>query len=281
MATPRIWRINGATHHWANDPWLMGIVNVTPDSFSDGGQHDSVASAVEQAHRLVEQGAQLIDIGGESTRPGAEPVSQQVELDRVIPVIEQLAPEVDVPISIDTTKAVVAQEALSVGASVINDVSALTFDQQMVNVCAGSECGVIIMHMRGTPQTMQANPVYDDVLADVVNYLKQRLDALETAGVAADRVVVDPGIGFGKTAAHNLELLQNISALHSLERPVLIGHSRKRFLAKLLGKPVDERLAGTIGVSIALAEQQTEILRVHDVGAVKDAITAWSAVGSN
>lgn len=275
--SPR-WRFGPHDYRRGPLPRVMGIVNVTPDSFSDGGQFLDVEQAVAHGIELVEQGADLLDIGGESTRPGAEPVSEREELRRVVPVIERLAAAVDVPLSIDTTKSAVAREALAAGACIVNDISALTFDPVMAEVCAGSDCGVIVMHMQGTPQTMQDNPQYVDVVAEIVSYLGQRVDALEKQGIARERVVIDPGIGFGKTAAHNVEILSHIGALHTLGRPVLIGHSRKRFLGKLIGRKIDERTAGTIGVSIALAQQQTDILRVHDVAAVKDALTAWRAI---
>jgi dihydropteroate synthase len=256
----------------------MGIVNVTPDSFSDGGSFIDADRAVEHALQLVEQGADILDVGGESTRPGATPVSADDELRRVIPVIQRLAPQVRVPIPIDTMKARVAQESLQAGATIVNDVSGLEADTHMLDVVAASDCGVIIMHMRGMPQTMQDDPQYDDVVVDVRDYLLGRLAILQAAGVAVERVVLDPGIGFGKTAEHNLSLLTNITALHQLGRPVLIGHSRKRFLKKLLGREVEERLAGTIGVSIALAPQGVELLRVHEPQPVRDALLAWSAV---
>jgi dihydropteroate synthase len=256
----------------------MGILNVTPDSFSDGGQFDSTSAAVEHGLRLTDEGADLLDIGGESTRPGAVPVSLDEELRRVLPVVRELARQTRVPISIDTSKAEVARQCLEVGASIVNDVSGLTLDPDMPRVCRESTCGVIVMHMRGTPQTMQIDPRYDDVLAEVCRYFRCRLDELEAAGVSRERVVLDPGIGFGKTAEHNLELLSHIAELQTLGRPVLIGHSRKRFLKKLLGRDVEERHAGTLGVSMALAAQGVEILRVHDVRATRDALLAWQTV---
>jgi len=256
----------------------MGIVNVTPDSFSDGGNFLAAQSAVEHALKLVEDGADILDIGGESTRPGAEPVSQDEELRRVVDVIAQLRPRTDRLISIDTTKAEVARLALAAGADIVNDISGLTFEPEIVDVCAGSDCGVICMHIRGTPQTMQDDPVYDDVVSEVCTFLSDRLADLESRGVTPERVVTDPGIGFGKTAQHNVELLSNIAQLRALGRPVLIGHSRKRFLAKVLGRPVEERMAGTLGVAIAAASQSADIIRVHDVQQTKDALLAWHAI---
>jgi dihydropteroate synthase len=276
--TSRLWRFAGDAFTFGPLPKLMGIVNVTPDSFSDGGRFIDVDRAVEHALQLVEQGADILDVGGESTRPGAEPVSAHEELRRVIPVIERLAGQVRVPMSIDTMKADVAEEALQAGATVINDVSGLEFDSRMIDVAAAGDSGVIVMHMRGTPQTMQDNPVYADVVSEVRDYLAGRLAVLKSAGIAAERVLLDPGIGFGKTAEHNVQLLSNIAALHQLGRPVLVGHSRKRFLKKLLGREVEERTSGTIGVSIALAQQGVEILRVHEPQPVRDALLAWSTV---
>ncbi len=256
----------------------MGIVNVTPDSFSDGGQFVSVSAAAEHALRLVEEGADILDIGGESTRPGATPVTLEEELLRVVPVVRELARQTRIPISIDTSKAEVARQCLDAGAVIVNDVSGLTLDADMPRVCRESTCGVIVMHMQGTPQTMQLDPCYDDVVADVCRYFSQRLDELEAVGIVRDRIVLDPGIGFGKTAEHNLNLLSHIAEFHRLGRPVLIGHSRKRFLKKILGREVEERNAGTIGVSLALAAQGTDILRVHDVRATRDALLAWHTV---
>lgn len=272
----RLWKFAGQTWQLGEIPRLMGIVNVTPDSFSDGGAWSDPQAAVAHALDLVEQGADVLDVGGESTRPGANPVSVAEELRRVIPVIEQVTQRTEVPVSIDTMKSEVAREALSAGATIVNDVSALEFDPRMAAVCAESDCGVILMHMQGTPRTMQDDPRYGDVVTDVRDFLRERVESLVTAGIAAERIVVDPGIGFGKTAEHNLQLLTHVPEFRSFGRPVLIGHSRKGFLGKLIGRKVDERLAGTIGVSIALAQQHADLLRVHDVAAVRDAMTAWN-----
>jgi dihydropteroate synthase len=256
----------------------MGILNVTPDSFSDGGRWIAASAAIEHAHQLAADGADIVDIGGESTRPGALPVEPDEQLRRVLPVIQQLAGRLPVPMSIDTSSSLVAREALDAGAHVLNDVTALTGDPEMPQVCAARACGVIIMHMQGTPQTMQLEPKYDDVVREVTGYLSQRVQDLVTRGIAAERIMIDPGIGFGKTPSHNLKLLSSIAALRSTGRPVLIGHSRKRFLQKVLGRPIEEAMAGTIGVAIAVAEQGAELVRVHDVRAVKDALLAWQAV---
>lgn len=260
-------------------PVLMGILNLTPDSFSDGGLFNSTEQAITQALKLQSDGADILDIGGESTRPGAEPVSLDEELRRTIPVIRALAGQVRIPISIDTTKAEVARQALEAGAEIVNDISGLTFDRDMMSVCRDYDAGICLMHIQGTPQTMQQAPSYVDVVSEVTEFLQQQVDRCLMAGIAPERICVDPGIGFGKSAEHNLSLLTSIQRLQdSLQRPVLIGHSRKRFLAKILGRPVEEREAGTVGVSIALAEQGTDVLRIHDVRAVKDALVAWNTI---
>jgi dihydropteroate synthase len=260
-------------------PLLMGILNVTPDSFSDGGQFQLVENAVARALQMEADGADIIDIGGESTRPGAEPVMLEEELRRTIPVIRELATRVRAPISIDTTKAEVARQALEAGAEIVNDISGLTFDPEMLEVCRLHDAGICLMHIQGTPQTMQQNPTYVDVVQEVIDFLQQQVDRCLMAGILPERMCIDPGIGFGKTAEHNLQLLKSVSRLQrDLQRPVLIGHSRKRFLSKILGRSVDERESGTIGVSIALAEQGVDILRIHDVRSVRDAMVAWDTV---
>ena len=260
-------------------PLLMGILNVTPDSFSDGGQFQLVENAVARALQMEADGADIIDIGGESTRPGAEPVALDEELRRTIPVIRELATQIRIPISIDTTKAEVARQALEAGAEIVNDISGLTFDPDMLEVCRLHDAGICLMHIQGTPQTMQQNPTYGDVVREVTEFLQQQVDRCLMAGILPERMSVDPGIGFGKTAEHNLQLLKSVARLQQdLQRPVLIGHSRKRFLSKILGRSVEERESGTIGVSIALAEQEVDILRIHDVRSVRDAIVAWDTV---
>ena len=280
MSSRRTWEIHGVTRETGASPLLMGVLNVTPDSFSDGGQWTNLERGVDHALELVAAGADILDVGGESTRPNAAPVPLDEELRRVLPVIERLRPRCDALISIDTYKAEVARQALLAGADIVNDISGLTFDPQMPEVCAATDCGVICMHIRGTPQTMQQDPRYDDVVAEIASHFEQRLGALQSAGIARERIVLDPGIGFGKTAEHNLTILSHIGAFRALGRPVLIGHSRKSFLKKLLGRALDERSSGTIGISIAAAMQSADILRVHDVGPVRDALVAWQAVAS-
>jgi len=260
-------------------PILMGILNVTPDSFSDGGQFCTIDQAVARGKAMEAEGANILDIGGESTRPGAEPVGMDEELRRTIPVIRRLSKEVGIPISIDTTKSEVARQALDAGAEIVNDISGLTFDPKMLEVCRKFDAGICVMHIQGTPQTMQLNPVYSNVVAEVTEFLQQQVDRCLMAGILPERMCIDPGIGFGKTAEHNMELLRSVSSLQrDLQRPVLIGHSRKRFLSRVLGRPVEERLAGTIGISIGLAGAGCDILRIHDVLPIRDAMVAWLAL---
>lgn len=274
----RRWLVRGGEIRFGRLPSLMGILNVTPDSFSDGGEHDALDAAVAYGLQLVEDGAEILDVGGESTRPNAEPVSEAEELRRVVPVISALSQRTRVPISIDTTKAAVARAALEAGASIVNDVSGLTFDPAIVDVCRETSAGVVCMHIQGTPQTMQIDPHYDDVVRDVCGWLKARLDLLTASGIPAERILLDPGIGFGKTPEHNVKLLSNVDELKRLGCPVLVGHSRKRFIGKLLGRKVDERNFGTVGIAIALAQQKVDVLRIHDVRAVRDSLLAWDAV---
>lgn len=273
------WNLRSHTLALGKLPLLMGIVNVTPDSFSDGGRFFDTNAAVEHGLRLVAEGADILDVGGESTRPGSMPVDAEEELRRVVPVITQLCKKCGVPVSIDTSKASVARQAIDAGAEIINDVTALTGDPAMTPLAVETGCGVCIMHIRGTPRTMQNAPVYADVVAEVLEHLRTRRDALLAAGIEQDRIAVDPGIGFGKTTEHNLQLLANASQLHSLGCPVLIGHSRKRFLAEASGYADSDRTAGTIGVALSLARQGVQIIRVHDVAAVREALLLFQAAG--
>lgn len=275
---PRKWKVAGAEIEFGDLPLMMGIINVTPDSFSDGGKFIASEAALEQAKKLVDEGADLLDIGGESTRPGSEQVVLEEELRRTVPAIEKIAAKLDVPISIDTTKAEVARQALRAGACIVNDISGLTFDAEMRTVCAESGAGVVCMHIQGTPQTMQDNPTYEDVVHDIRVWLRERVAALTAVGISEEQIVLDPGIGFGKTAEHNLEILSHVKELQAIGFPLLVGHSRKRFLGAILDRPLDERTFGTVGVSVALAAQGAEIIRVHDVAASRDAIVAYRAV---
>ena len=257
-------------------PRVMGIVNVTPDSFSDGGRAATRDAAIAHALRLVDEGADLLDIGGESSRPGAEPVPEDEELRRVLPVVEALAPRVPVPISVDTTKAGVAVRALRAGASIVNDITALRGDLDLPRVVAESGAGVVLMHMAGTPRTMQDDPRYGDVVGDVRDFLTGRIAEVESLGIPRARVAIDPGIGFGKTLEHNLELLRNLDRLATLGCAVLIGTSRKGFLGALTGRPVAERVIASVVSSLAAATRGAHVVRVHDVAPMVDAIKIWA-----
>jgi dihydropteroate synthase len=258
---------------------VMGIVNVTPDSFSDGGRFVAHDAALTQALELVREGADILDIGGESSRPGAAPVALAEELRRVLPVVRELAGRTTVPISVDTTKAAVADACLATGAHIINDISALQGDADMARVVAARRAGVVLMHMQGTPATMQLAPHYDDVVAEVRRFLEQRLHAAGLAGIAAEQVVLDPGIGFGKTTAHNLELLARLGELQVLGRPVLLGVSRKGFMGKLLCRGVEERLAGSLAAAChAVVLGAAQIVRAHDVRETGDALRVLAAI---
>jgi dihydropteroate synthase len=269
------WQLPKRRIEFSGQPALMGIVNVTPDSFSDGGQFDNTVAAVKHALQLADDGAAILDIGGESTRPYAAEVSTQEELNRVIPVIEQLAKKTTVPISIDTSSAVVARAAIDAGAEIINDVTGLTNDSEMPDVAASTNVGVCAMHMQGTPQTMQDNPQYNDVVTEIHEYLQSRLDQLIEQGIEQSRICLDPGIGFGKSHQHNLQLLKSCHQFHTLGAPLLVGHSRKGFIAHVLDDRECERTSGTIGTSIALATQGVQVLRVHDVAEVQRALTMF------
>jgi dihydropteroate synthase len=258
-------------------PALMGILNVTPDSFSDGGKFFTIQSAIDQAKRMEDNGADILDIGGESTRPYSRPVTADDELRRVVPVLEQLQGKIHIPISIDTTKSEVASAALDLGASIINDVSGLRWDPAMVELALTQKAGVCAMHIQGTPQTMQDNPSYQDVVQDIFNHLLETKQSLIDAGIEAQRICLDPGIGFGKTHEHNLTLLRNADRFHETGCPILIGHSRKGFIAKILGNKDISRTMGTVGVSLALAYRQIQILRVHDIAEHRQALQLFLA----
>ena len=259
------------------EPLLMGVLNVTPDSFSDAGRHLDPDAAVEHGRRLVEEGAAIVDVGGESTRPGAEPVPAAFELERTIPVIERLAAGRDtgpagVRVSIDTTKAEVAAAALGVGARIVNDVSAFRFEPETAGLVAGAGATCVLMHMLGEPRTMQADPRYEDVVSEVKAFLEERLAFAVAEGVPEEHVWLDPGIGFGKTLDHNLELLARLDEIVALGRPLVIGTSRKSFLGRLTGREAGERLPGTIATNVLALAAGASVFRVHDVGAVADAL---------
>jgi dihydropteroate synthase len=256
---------------------VMGIVNVTPDSFSDGGAYLRPEIAVAHARHLLETGADILDIGGESTRPGAEPVSASEELARVVPVIKALAGS-DALLSIDTMKASVAHAALEAGARIVNDVSALTADRDMPRVVRDTGAGVVLMHMQGSPRTMQTAPHYRDVVDEVASFLEARMQDLQQAGISSEAMAVDPGIGFGKTLEHNLALLAGLRVLARLDRPVVVGCSRKRFLGEVTGRPVGERMAGSLAAAAVAVLLGAHVVRVHDAAESRDAALVAAAV---
>ena len=254
----------------------MGIVNVTPDSFSDGGHHPTHDAAFAHALRLIEEGADLLDVGGESTRPGAAEVPQAEEIERVVPLIASLANR-GVPLSVDTSKPQVMRAALDAGAAIVNDVHALRAPGA-VEAVAGSDCGVVLMHMQGVPRTMQVAPHYDDVVAEVAAFLHDRLAVLGAAGIAADRVALDPGFGFGKSVEHNFTLLRELARFTGLGCPVLAGLSRKSMLGAVTGRAVGERVSASVAGAVLAAERGARILRVHDVAATRDGLRVWEAM---
>ncbi len=266
------WQCRHRRLEWTARPLVMAVVNVTPDSFSDGGQFLDSAVAIRRGLDLVSQGVDLLDIGGESTRPGAVPVAEDEETARVVPVIRGLRERTGIPISIDTRHASVAAAALAAGADIINDVTALTHDPAMVDVARKSGAGVVLMHMRGEPGTMQDHPIYGDVVAEVKAYLGERLEALRKAGLDPDCVALDPGLGFGKTFEHNRRLLDGLPALAGLGRPVLVGLSRKRMIGRLTGRAPGDRLAGSLAGLVFAVMRGAHILRVHDGAASLDAV---------
>ena len=259
-------------------PRVMGIVNVTPDSFSDGGLHASTVQALAHCERLLAEGADLLDIGGESTRPGAPAVPLDEELARVLPVLEA-ALKLGCPVSVDTRHAEVMRAVLALGADIVNDISALRGPGALDVVAAHGRCGVCLMHMHGTPETMQARPAYGDVVEEVIVFLHERVLALEACGVASDRVVVDPGIGFGKCPEHNIALLRRQRELLALGRPLLVGWSRKSTLGSITGRDVAERQAASVAAALAAVQHGARIVRVHDVAQTVDALKVWSAAG--
>ena len=244
---------------------IMGVLNVTPDSFSDGGKFFSLEKAVSQALKMVEDGTDIIDIGGESTRPGSLPVSLDEEAQRVLPVIEALAKKIQIPISIDTYKSQIAQKAFDAGAEMINDISGLRYDPEMIKIASKYNLPVIIMHIKGTPRNMQENPVYEDVVKELKNYFEERINFAVSAGIKEENIFLDPGIGFGKRFEDNLNILKNLREFGKLEKPILVGLSRKSFIGKILDLPVEERLEGSLAALAYSIMQGAQIVRVHDV----------------
>ncbi|CAM8628984.1 FolP Dihydropteroate synthase and related enzymes [Burkholderiales bacterium] len=265
----------------AERPWVMGILNVTPDSFSDGGRHMALSQALEAAHRMKEEGADIIDVGGESTRPGAQPVSPEEEADRVLPVLEALAP-LQIPLSLDSRRPSVVRQALAVGIDLVNDVSGFQSEAMLALLPAIQQCRAMacVMHMQGEPQTMQSAPHYDDVVAEVYGFLEAQQSRLMATGLARDQILLDPGFGFGKTLAHNRALFRHLPALSRLG-PVLVGVSRKRMLAELSQRPLDRplsRLGGSLAAAVMAAAAGARVLRVHDVRETVDALRVWAGL---
>ncbi len=267
---------------WKDCPYFVGVLNVTPDSFSDGGKYLNLETALKRVKELLEEGADIIDVGGESTRPFSEPVPEEEELKRVIPVVKAIKIEFpEAIISVDTYKSRVAEEALKAGADLINDISALRFDPKMIEVVKDFECPVIIMHMQGNPKTMQINPTYKNVVKEIKDFLRERIEFLVKKGISFEKIIIDPGIGFGKTFNHNLQILRNLDSFKELNRPILIGHSRKSFIGEIINKPPLKRDGGTVGVSLFAYLKGAHFLRVHKVDINKDAITTFKVLMKN
>ena len=261
-------------------PLIMGVLNVTPDSFSDGGRYLDPDAAVAHAVAMAEQGADLIDIGAESTRPGSDPVDEKEEIRRLIPVVGAVCRKVSVPVSVDTTKAAVARKALDAGATIVNDISALRFDPLMKAVVAETGAGLVLMHMQGTPKTMQQAPSYRNVIEEVQQFFVERIGTALEAGIAAEQILLDPGIGFGKNLEHNLRLLARLDVFVALEYPVLVGVSRKAFIGQVLARPVDERLMGTAAAVAVAILRGARVIRVHDVAPLRDVVKMVEAIVS-
>ncbi len=269
LLTP--WTIRDRAFVWGQQTYLMGILNVTPDSFSDGGQFDRVETAIAQAQALIQAGADILDIGGQSTRPNAATVTLETELDRVVPVITAIRQESDIPISVDTTRAAVAEAAIAAGADIINDISGATYEPEILTVAAARQVPIILMHIRGTPKTMQQLTDYGDLLGDIRAFLQQQIAAAIAAGVAPGQIAIDPGIGFAKTVEQNIEILGQLPTLRSLGYPLLVGPSRKSFIGHILAQPdPQQRVWGTAAACCAAIAGETDILRVHDVAELRE-----------
>jgi dihydropteroate synthase len=270
--------VNDKKYTLGQRTWMMGVINITPDSFSDGGLNFDKDKAVARGLQLREEGSDIIDIGGESTRPGSEPVTEEEELRRVIPVISALREKTDSLISVDTTKSAVARAALDEGADIINDISSSGFDPKMFSLAAQYDVPVILMHMKGVPRTMQVNPFYENVLLEVKSFFKERIEAAQAAGINKEKIIIDPGIGFGKRHKDNLVLINNLHFFEDLGQPILIGISRKSFIGKILNSSPQQRLEGTIASAVLSILHGAHILRVHDVAAVKKAVLVAEAI---
>lgn len=271
-------KIGNREFDFSKKTYVMGILNLTPDSFSDGGVYGGVEEAVRRAHEIVEEGAHIIDVGGESSRPGADYVGEAEELSRVLPVIERLAQEVDIPISIDTYKASVAKRCIEAGAHIINDISGFKGDPDMASVTAELGVPCILMHMRGTPKTMQDNPEYLNLIDELKKELQESIDMAVRSGVKQENIILDPGIGFAKTSDHNLEILKDLNRLTDMGYPLLVGASRKRFIGEILDATADERMEGSLAVAVVSAWEGAAILRVHDVGETVKALKVTDAI---
>ncbi|WP_082803690.1 MULTISPECIES: dihydropteroate synthase [unclassified Anabaena] len=256
---------------WGQCTYIMGVLNVTPDSFSDGGEFNSLSAALSQAQALVAAGADIIDVGGQSTRPGAEQISLETELNRVVPIIQALRPEISVPISVDTTRATVAKASIEAGADIINDISGGTFDPEMLPTVASLDVPIVLMHIRGTPQTMQQMTDYEDVVGEIASFLRQQIAIATNLGINAEKIIIDPGIGFAKNYEQNLEILRRLRSLRSLNCPILVGVSRKSFIGRILNQPEPKaRVWGTAAACCAAIVNGADILRVHDVKEMSD-----------
>lgn len=278
MRNKPVFEVNGKQHTLGQKTWFMGVINVTPDSFSDPGECLDKDRAVARGLEMEEQGADILDIGGESSRPGSDPISEKEERKRVIPVIAELRKKTDILISVDTTKANVAEEALAAGANIINDISAFRFDDRMPLLVSESGVPVILMHMKGVPKTMQSNPFYEDLFQEIQCFLEERIATAAAYGIAEEKIIIDPGIGFGKSLEHNLTIINNLRFLECIGRPILVGISRKSFIGKILNLPPHERTEGTIGSAVLSVLKGAHILRIHDVQSVKRAVTVAEAI---
>jgi dihydropteroate synthase len=276
----RILRFHHREYDLSERTLIMGVLNITPDSFSDGGRFFEWTRAVEQGRRLAEEGADILDVGGESTRPGSRPVPEEEELRRVIPVIEALRPKISIPISIDTRKAAVAERALQSGAEMVNDVSALRFDEGMAEVVSRRKVPVVLMHLRGRPETMQADTHYDDLIGEIRGFFRERIDYAVSRGISRDRIILDPGIGFGKSMEekHNLILLKELRGFRALGQPLMIGTSRKAFLGRILNLPPEEREEGTLATIAVAIQNGANIVRVHEVRRTRRAVQVADAI---
>lgn len=275
-------KLRDHSFNWGERTYIMGVLNVTPDSFSDGGEFNSLSTALAQAQRLVEAGADIIDIGGQSTRPGAEQVSLEEEINRVVPVIEALRSVLNVPISVDTTRASVAQTAVEAGADIVNDISGGTFDSEMFSVVAKLGVPIVLMHIRGTPQTMQQLTDYQDLIAEIYEFLDRQINVAVATGIERSRIIIDPGIGFAKTFEQNLEILRQLPKFHSLDVPILVGPSRKSFIGRILNQIEPKgRVWGTAAACCAAIAGSADILRVHDVLEMRDVCLVADAIWRN